>query len=228
MPPPQERVVLDATRAKGIDGRRVSRWFQRPVCRDAALAATAALICWGLFATRLASAQNQSHSEDPPVAVVIQFLSADATFGGRPIGEIGPLREGHATLWWSAAPSATAYRLLNPAGDPIYHGHLPQAFVFGLPDGEHHFIVEAIGSSGDVIARSAEPLVVEVQHWDSRAAWLLFAVGATIVGILLIVLLAGMSRARDVASRPTAAPDQASTGHLFPSSAADHTPEDNE
>lgn len=227
MPPPQQHVVLDATRAKDIDGRRVSRWFQQPVCRDASVAAAAAIIGWGLFAPGRANAQTPSFGEPPPVTGVIQFLSAEATLGGEPIAQIGPLRAGHATLWWSAAPSATAYRLRTSAGASIYHGHLPRAFVFGLPDGEHRFVIEAIDTSGEVVARSAKPLVVQVQHWDSQTAWLLFAIGAIVVAVLLIVLLVGMSRAREVAGEPPAASEQASAGHSSLPSAGDHTPRDN-
>ncbi len=206
-------MVFDATRAKSIDSRRVSRWFERPVRLWASLAAAAVVICGGAFAAGPPVAHDRSLGEDPPVAAAIHFLSADELFGGEPVDETGPLREGHATLWWSAAPSATAYRLINSADQSIYHGHLPHAFVSGLPDGEHRFIVEALGASGDVISRSAEPIVVQVQHWDPQTAWFLFALGAAVVSILLIVLLVGMSRARDTLSESTAAPGHAAAVH---------------
>lgn len=71
----------------------------------------------------------------------------------------------------------------------IYSGHLPQAFVSGLADGKYRFAVSGLDASGDVVAVGAEPLVVQVQHWDLTMAWALFAIGAVVVSGLVGVLL---------------------------------------
>lgn len=162
---------------------------------------TAALAC--LFPLTAGSA---SAAEDEPTAVreiadsTLYFLSDAPGSGGVPTSEIDPLQEGHTTLWWSTSPLATAYRLTTSAGDTVYAGHLPQAFVSGLPDGEHRFEVVGIDSAGEVVATGAEPIIVQVRHWDSRLAWTLFALGAVVVIALLIVLLIGVRTTRGAAA----------------------------
>lgn len=112
-----------------------------------------------------------------------------AAEGGSPLG---PLREGYATLRWSTSPQARTYRVTSLADDTvIYTGHLPQAFISGLADGEYRFAVVGLGASGAVVAAGAEPLVVQVRHWDQAMAWSLFAIGAVVVSCIVGVLLIG-------------------------------------
>ncbi len=200
MPPPQEVVVFDRIVAILVEGRR-ARWFQRPLRGLVLLSPVSLSFFFVLLLTVVAASAREAEGDTSagdghPRVAPLHFLSADADFGGERVFELGPVREGYATLWWSPSPTAAAYQLTNRSGETVYMGHLPHAFVSGLGDGRHHFKVIGIGPSGNIVAAGAAPITVEVRHWSGWLAWTLFAIGAVTVSMLVIVLLIGSSTTR--------------------------------
>lgn len=166
-----------ATRPQGSDGRRETRWLVLPL----RLCAAAAILGCGLI-----SASDFASADERP-----RFHSDAPDRGGKPIDSIGPLREGYTTLWWDPTPDAAAYELTDDAGTTIYRGHLPQAFVSGLSDGEHVFTVAPIDEDGEWLASDPLSITVTVEHWGLRFALLLLTIGAIVVAALVGVLAVG-------------------------------------
>lgn len=156
-----------------------------------ALLACMVFLGW-LLSSGPALAAEARHPRAPAGSTDTLWFLRDGRAAAESVSQIGPLREGYATLRWSTSPQALTYRVTSLADDTvIYTGHLPQAFISGLADGEYRFAVVGLGASGEVVAAAAEPLVVQVRHWDQAMAWSLFAVGAVVVSSIVGVLLIG-------------------------------------
>ena len=118
------------------------------------------------------------------------------------------VREGHVTLRWERREGVAGYEVLDQDGRMIYQGVASEAFLSGLPDGEHQFVVRGIDSEGRTIAQADAPIVVEVKHWPLAQALVLFVIGLVVVLSVMGVILRGM------ADRGFASPDNASTGQV--------------
>ena len=68
-------------------------------------------------------------------------------------------------------------------------------------DGEYRFLVSGLGANGEVVAVGAEPIVVQVQHWDRALAGGLFAIGAVVVTSLVGVLMVAARRTHNGETR---------------------------
>ncbi|WP_153558221.1 hypothetical protein [Roseimaritima sediminicola] len=99
--------------------------------------------------------------------------------------------EGHLSLKWNEVEAATEYRVVDERDVTMYRGHVPQAFISGLADGEHRFEVFAVDARGEVLAETETPATVHVQHWSLTSAFGLFACGAVVLVSVLLVLLWG-------------------------------------
>ncbi len=104
---------------------------------------------------------------------------------------VDQVREGHVTLRWQRLEIAAGYEVLDEDGRVVYQGVAGEAFLSGLPDGEHSFLVHGIDAEGTVVARAEEPIVVVVKHWPLSQAIALFIVGLIVVLAVMGVLLRG-------------------------------------
>jgi hypothetical protein len=117
------------------------------------------------------------------------------------------VREGHVTLRWQRLEIAAGYEVLDADGRVVYQGVASEAFLSGLPDGEHSFVVRGIDAEGAVVARADEPIVVVVKHWPLSQAIALFVVGLIVVLSVMIVLLRGAAeRGMNVVAERSADP----------------------
>ncbi len=108
-------------------------------------------------------------------------------------------REGYASLSWNEVRGAASYRIVDPAGQVLYSGSLPEFFISGLSDGDHAFDVVAFDSAGNEIARSVRPAVVSVRHWPLAYALTAFSVGLIVMIFVVAVIVRGhRSVRRDV------------------------------
>lgn len=108
--------------------------------------------------------------------------------------ELVPVKDGTATLEWALHPVAAAYRVVDSRGVVYYEGRLPQAFISGLVDGDHEFMLRALDAEGQVIARAPESTVVVVQHWPLPFAFALLSLGLVVVLVMFGVLWFGGQR----------------------------------
>jgi hypothetical protein len=104
---------------------------------------------------------------------------------------ISGVREGYVTLEWNGVDAAQTYSVSDERSIEVFRGGTPQAFISGLPNGEHLFTVTAIDGSGLVIARSTKPATVLVEHWSLGFALSLFACGLVVLAALIGVLVWG-------------------------------------
>ncbi|XZE54653.1 hypothetical protein SH139x_000628 [Planctomycetaceae bacterium SH139] len=111
-----------------------------------------------------------------------------------PAPELVPVKDGTATLQWALHPTAAAYRVVDSRGVIYYEGRLPQAFISGLVDGDHEFMLRALDAEGQVIARAPESTVVVVQHWPLPFAFALLSLGLVVVLVMFGVLWFGGQR----------------------------------
>lgn len=130
----------------------------------------------------------------------LQFLDGPA---GAPLDDpqLPAQRAGHQTLYWSEIDVAAGYELRDDEGRLVYRGFLPQAFVSGLPDGQHRFVAVAVGEDGEVLARSEQGVIVTILHWNLTLALTLASVGAAVVAAMVVVLWIGSWRHRQTPER---------------------------
>ncbi len=114
------------------------------------------------------------------------------------VDHFADVREGHVTLDWNPIDAAEVYSVTDERSVEVFRGATPQAFVSGLPNGEHVFTVAAIDGQGQVLAQSPVPATVTVQHWPLSVALGLFACGFVVLVAVISVLVWGT---RNVASR---------------------------
>lgn len=101
------------------------------------------------------------------------------------------VREGYVTLNWQAYEAASEYRVADQTGDVMYRGEFNQAFISGLADGTHTFVVEAVDGQGQVVARSRQLANVQVSHWPMWQAIASFVAGLIVFLILIAVIIRG-------------------------------------
>lgn len=106
------------------------------------------------------------------------------------------VREGYVTLDWNKVDSASDYAVTDGRNVEMFRGALPQAFVSGLENGEHHFSVAAYDSQGELIAQSTSPATVTVQHWSLGIAVPLFLCGLVVVLALFGLIVRGARQER--------------------------------
>ncbi len=111
------------------------------------------------------------------------------------------VREGHVTLRWQPLEIADGYEVLDADGRVVFQGVASEAFLSGLPDGEHSFQVRGSDAQGTVVARADRPIVVVVKHWPLSQAIVLFVVGLIVVLAVMSVLLRGAAE-RGIDSPP--------------------------
>lgn len=119
--------------------------------------------------------------------------------------ELEDSSEGYLTLEWPAYGSASVdgeaaeaqggeavtYRVRDEDGLVYYRGAVPKAFISGLPDGRHAFMLSVLDSEGQVVATSPQPAVVTVEHWSLWLAGTMFAIGFVVVSCLIGVIVWG-------------------------------------
>ncbi|WP_146597786.1 hypothetical protein [Novipirellula aureliae] len=101
------------------------------------------------------------------------------------------LREGYVELHWNPVESATEYVVIEDNGSQPYRGSFEQAFISGLSNGKHAFIVEAYDSAGNLLATSAKPAIVTVDHWPLSQAMIVFTIGLVIFVALISIIAHG-------------------------------------
>ncbi|TWT75226.1 hypothetical protein [Allorhodopirellula solitaria] len=136
-------------------------------------------------------------------SVVAQGTSRDAPPSGMMAFkqvEFDDVRAGYVTLEWNdildEAEFESSYLVKDGEGTTYYRGHLPMAFISGLPDGEYRFDVWAVDSEGSILARGSGPAVVRVEHWSLTQAMSLFVIGLVVFLILVGVIVHGAVRGR--------------------------------
>jgi hypothetical protein len=105
------------------------------------------------------------------------------------------VREGYQSLKWSNVAGASEYQVLDADGSTYYQGNLNEAFISGLPDGEHAFHVYALSPDGALIGVSDTPAVMIVNHWPLSQAVALFSVGLIVVIAMMLAIVIGARRA---------------------------------
>lgn len=105
--------------------------------------------------------------------------------------EFPDVREGHVLLQWENVPQASSYEVRDPEGRVFYQGVASEAFLSGLPDGEHRYTVRGLDDEGVWVAQSEQPIVVTVTHWPLLPALALFAVGCIVVICIMSVIIRG-------------------------------------
>lgn len=101
------------------------------------------------------------------------------------------VREGYVTLDWNKVDSAAFYSVTDKDSTEVFHGTFPQAFISGLPDGDHRFNVAAFDGKGELIASSTTAATVSVQHWSLGLAMSLFGCGLIVLLAVIGVLIWG-------------------------------------
>jgi len=121
---------------------------------------------------------------------------------------VDDVREGHVTLRWKRLESVVGYEVIDSEGRVVYQGVAGEAFLSGLPDGEHPFRIRGIDADGQVIAEATTPILVVVKHWPLSQAIVLFLIGLFVVVAMMAVILRGAAdpspgiRAEDTRLRP--------------------------
>jgi len=105
--------------------------------------------------------------------------------------EFQDVREGYVTLNWQSNEIASEYRVADKTGDEMYRGEFTQAFISGLADGTHTFVVEALDGDGQVVARSRQVATVQVSHWPMWQAITSFVAGLVVFLVLIGVIVRG-------------------------------------
>ncbi|WP_146534331.1 hypothetical protein [Rubripirellula reticaptiva] len=84
-------------------------------------------------------------------------------------------------MTWNEVIGATRYQVRDSKGVSFYDGILPEAFISGLPDGQHSFSVKAYSDDGGLVGASQTAAVITVDHWSMTQAWVCFGVGLVVV-----------------------------------------------
>lgn len=139
------------------------------------------------------------------------------------------VHEGYQAIRWTAIDAPVRYEVLDGNGMSYYVGTQAEAFISGLPDGEHVFYVHAYASEplaenqqtraaekeltrADVlVASSRQPVVIRVTHWPMSQAWALLGVGGIVFVVMISMIVVGEVRSRAEASRSTIDPRPAAS-----------------
>lgn len=104
------------------------------------------------------------------------------------------VREGYQSLAWAEIQPAATYQVINSQGHTFYRGAFPQAFISGLPDGEHAFTVQGFSADGELVGASSLRATIVVNHWPMSQALSLLVMGMVIFGILIGLIVVGSIR----------------------------------
>lgn len=102
-----------------------------------------------------------------------------------------PAREGYVSLEWNEFPGAVSYEVVDSQLRSQYRGAFPSAFISGLSDGQHSFLVTAFDAAGNPIATSEQPAELTVSHWPKNQAFILFGIGFVVFLAIILVLIIG-------------------------------------
>ncbi|MCM2371506.1 hypothetical protein [Aporhodopirellula aestuarii] len=108
------------------------------------------------------------------------------------------VREGYQSLQWNEIEGANRYQVLDSDGNSYYEGGLPEAFISGLPDGEHTFVVQAFSVDEVLVGVTGQPAVIVVNHWPMSQAWASFGVGLIVFLAMIGLIGVGALRASKV------------------------------
>ncbi|TWU18823.1 hypothetical protein Poly21_09890 [Allorhodopirellula heiligendammensis] len=120
------------------------------------------------------------------------------------------VREGYVSLEWNdvlgseslhkdggnTLATDASYMVWDERGTVYYRGHLPMAFVSGLPDGDYQFDVAVAARDGQILRHADEPAIVMVRHWSMPQAMSLFTVGLVVFLALIAVIVHGSCSCR--------------------------------
>lgn len=112
--------------------------------------------------------------------------------------KIENVREGYQAVRWELLERATRYEVVDADGRTFYSGDQNEAFISGLPDGEHTFVVRAFGDDGELIGSSGMPVVIVVEHWPIGQAWALLALGAVVFVVMIGSIIVGAAQTRSI------------------------------
>ncbi len=133
------------------------------------------------------AAQVVSDSTDQSDSIVANLAWVQSRFDN--------VREGYQSLEWSEIEGAKRYQVLDSEGISYYSGNQPQAFISGLPNGQHTFEAQAFSADEVLIGISGRPAVIVVHHWSMAQAWTSFGVGLVVFLAMVGVIVVGASRA---------------------------------
>lgn len=102
-----------------------------------------------------------------------------------------PAREGYVSLEWNKFPGGVSYEVVDSQLRSQYRGAFPSAFISGLSDGQHSFLVTAFDATGNPIATSEQPAELTVSHWPKNQAFILFGIGFVVFLAIILVLIIG-------------------------------------
>ncbi len=145
------------------------------------------LLCQAMALLSLAVSVSAQNVADPGVAEVPEIRWIQSRFDES--------REGYQSLRWHAVENVGWYQVIDSNGLSYYDGKLNEAFVSGLPDGEHAFEVQAFSTFGELIGASRVPAVIAVNHWPLSQAIALLIVGLIIFLTMVAAIVIGSLRA---------------------------------
>ncbi|WP_236620893.1 hypothetical protein [Rhodopirellula sallentina] len=134
----------------------------------------------------LDSAGSAPPSSSVPGPAVAEIVLAQSRFEN--------VREGYQALQWNEIEGASRYQVLDADGYSYYDGTLTEAFISGLPDGEHTFEIQAFSADNVLVGVTDQPAVIEVHHWPMSQAWASFAVGLVVFLAMIGLIIVGATR----------------------------------
>jgi len=169
---------------------------------------------WTLLALVAAPAIGSTHPQSEPTgAPVLEVRGVGTT-------------DGHATLAWAPAPGSLSPGSASPelefelvwapsdtfaSAELRYRGPDRASFRSGLTAGVHHYRVRQRAFGAPEWGPWSAPASVEIRPYAIWTAWSLFALGAFLVGSILVFLVRAERRTRS-AARPVARSTARSTG----------------
>lgn len=157
-----------------------------------------------LFSHGLVTASGMSADPDQTVVPVADTASQDALAFTKVQFLLS--HEGHLTLSWNPLvpldrDTELTYMVVDDDDQRYYQGVFPSAFISGLADGEYRFHLHAVDAEGVRIATSLQPAEIQIRHWPGSYAWALMAIGFTIVGVMVVVIVLGDRQTGDTGNR---------------------------
>lgn len=116
------------------------------------------------------------------------------------------VREGYQLLQWNAIADAARYEVTDADDVSYFVGAQNEAFISGLPDGEHVFRVLAFSRDGVLIGECESPAVIVVRHWPITYAYVLLSFGAVVFVVMVAAIGIGQIRANRHAAASEAKP----------------------